>query len=110
MRLPGRCCSAAYLSWSICERTGFGILVSTFLSLVHLLLKFASLFIVGKGEASHTLFEFEAVEEHAILIIRKSVVNFLVPDYSPLSLLSNFVSRWIVAQAIRLDPQKYRPA
>lgn len=55
------------------------------LSVVHLLQKLLRLFLVDKGQSGKTVFEFEGVEEHSVLVISPCVVYFLIPDDSSIS-------------------------
>lgn len=55
------------------------IFVCILLPIVHLLLERLGLLLVGEGEACQAVFELEGVEEDAILVISKGVVDLLVP-------------------------------
>lgn len=52
------------------------------LSVVHLLLEGFGFLFIDKTKASQAIFEFEGMEENSILVIRESVVDLLVPEYT----------------------------
>ena len=67
-----RTCSAA--EWLV-----FGVLMRVLLPFVHLLLELLCFLFVHKGQSCHTLLDLEAVEKGSILVVCKSIVDFLVP-------------------------------
>lgn len=50
------------------------------LPLLYLLDEGFCLLLVGEGETSGAILKFEAVEESTVLVIRKVVVNLLIPN------------------------------
>lgn len=52
------------------------------LSLIHLLLELLGLLVVGEGEASQASFQFEGVEEDAVLVVGKALEYLLIPDHA----------------------------
>lgn len=74
------CCrSAASCSRGRAERLVLGVLVRILLSVVELLLECFGLLFVSERQRCQASFEFESVEEDAVLVVGKGVVDFLVP-------------------------------
>lgn len=64
------------------ERGLFGLLAGILLPLLELLDEGFSLLLIGEGEPSGAVLEFERVEERPVLIVVEIVVDFLVPDHT----------------------------
>lgn len=58
------------------------VLVSAFLTLVNLLLELLGLLLVGKRKPSYAVLELEGKEKDSVLVVRKRVVDFLIPDHT----------------------------
>lgn len=94
----------AHLTRDIAKWLGASVLVCALLTLVHLLLELARLFVVGEREARHTVLQLKAVEEDTVLIVLKGVVDFLIPDNTPVCTLESCQRRFFsltVAGGIR---------
>ena len=61
------------------ERLALRVLVGIFLSLVHLLFKLFSLLLVTEGQPSQAILKLKCMEKYTILVVRESIVYFLVP-------------------------------
>lgn len=59
-----------------------GVLVSVLLPIIHLLLELLRLLLVREREPCHAILKLEGVEEGAVLVVRKGVVDLLVPDHA----------------------------
>lgn len=64
------------------KRSAARILVRVLLPVVHLLLECLGLLFVGEREPRHAILELEGVEEDAVLVVSKCVVDFLVPEHA----------------------------
>jgi hypothetical protein len=73
------CCghTAAY---GCAEGLVLGVLVGVLLAVLELLLEGPGLLLVGKRQASQAVLELEGVEEDAVLVVGKGVIDLLVPD------------------------------
>ena len=54
---------------------------------IHLLLECSRFFLIHEGQPRETVLELERMEERAVLVVVKWVVDFLVPDYSAIGRL-----------------------
>jgi hypothetical protein len=64
------------------KRFGFGILVGILLSFVHLFLERLGLLFVDKRQPRKAFFKLKRVEEYAILVVLKTIIDLLIPYYS----------------------------
>ena len=58
----------------------FCLLACVLFAFIHFLLELPCLFLVDEGQAGHTLFELEGMEEGSVLVVLESVIYFLIPD------------------------------
>lgn len=65
------------------EGLGLRLLARILFPLVHFLLELSGFFFVDKRQTGHTLFEFERMEESAVLVVLEGVIDFLVPNDTP---------------------------
>ena len=61
-----------------------GVLGRVLLAVVHLLLEGAGLLLVGEGEGGQAAVDLKGVEEDAVLVVGKLVVDLLVPQHAAL--------------------------
>jgi hypothetical protein len=70
------------------EWLNFGSLGSILLSIIHLLLKLLGFLLIDKRECGEAFFKLERMEEGSVLVVGKSIVDFLVPYHTSVGRLN----------------------
>ena len=79
---PGR-----QLRPSTLERCGFGVLARIFFSVIHFLLEFLGLLLIGERKPCKAFFKLKRVKECSVLVVIEGVVDLLIPQYSSICTL-----------------------